>query len=438
MTASQSVLSEVKKYKCSENAFMPRMVVIPLTQEKKCICKSLVFPGDIVKEGDVIAEAQDNELAAKIHSPVPGKVIDFVSVLCPNGRYEKAVRIQLAGSFIFTGKKLESREWKYLSSSAIVDKFAENGILNTFTTGKPLSLTSQIKSIKNKEKNNDCSLLVRLFDDDCFRLADSLLAKFYFAQIVEGARITAKAISAKKIIFVMDEKSSFGEDSIEQDKEKMIFFKMKVSKYPAGFKHKIISAFKKSFKKQPELSLSMEDLFVDSYTMFAVYNSLVYNQPLISNYVHFSGNCIPVSCFLQVKNGFLIKDLIEQLGGFVHQPSLIVINGKICGNAVNSLEVPITKEVKSIEFISRVHKTDYHIYNCIDCGNCCNVCSVGLAPDLLYKYAVNGLKISTFQIDSALKCAGCNLCNTVCPARLPLSQTIGVLKNNLMGNENEE
>ena len=115
MTSSQSVLSEVKKYKCSENAFMPRMVVIPLTQENKCLCKSLVLPGDIVKEGDVIAESQDKAGTAKIHSPIPGKVIDFVSVLCPNGRYEKAVRIQLAGSFIYTGKKLEHKEWKYFS-----------------------------------------------------------------------------------------------------------------------------------------------------------------------------------------------------------------------------------------------------------------------------------------------------------------------------------
>ena len=432
MTSSQSVLSEVKKYKCSENAFMPRMVVIPLTQENKCLCKSLVLPGDIVKEGDVIAESQDKAGTAKIHSPIPGKVIDFVSVLCPNGRYEKAVRIQLAGSFIYTGKKLEHKEWKYFSSSDFTDKFAADGILNTFITGKPVSLSSQISSLKK----NDCNLVERLFDDDCFRLADSLLSKFYFNQILEGAKITAAATKAKKIVFVMDEKSSFDESGLNDDK--LIFFKMNITKYPAGFKHKIISAFKKAHRKQPDLSLSMDDLFVDSYTMYAVYNSIVCNQPVISNYVHFSGNCIPVSCFLQVKNGFLIKDLIEQFGGFVHQPSLIIINGKICGNAVNSLEVPVTKEVKSIEFISKIHKTDYHIYNCIDCGNCCNVCSVGLAPDLLYKYAVNNLKISQVMINSAIRCSGCNLCNTVCPSRLPLSQTIGVLKNNLTGNENEK
>jgi electron transport complex protein RnfC len=434
MTSSQSLVSEVKKYKYSENAFLPRMVVIPLTQEKKCLCKSLVFPGDIVKEGDVIAESENSVGSAKIHSPVPGKVIDFVSVLCPNGRYEKAVRIQLAGSFIYTGKPDSHKDWHYLSSSELINKFACDGLLNTFITGKPISLSAQISSLKNK----DCSLVVRLFDDDCFRLADSLLSKFYFNQILEGAKITASALNAKRIVFVMDEKAPFDESKIEQDKINIIFLKMNISKYPAGFKHKIITAFKKTYRKQQQLPLYMEDLFVDSYTMYAVYNSIVCNQPVISNYVHFSGNCIPVSSFLKIKTGFLIKDIIEQLGGFVHQPSLIVINGRICGNAVNSLEVPVTKEVKSIEFISKIHKTDYHIYNCIDCGNCVNVCSVGLAPDLLYKYAVNNLKLSQVQINSAVRCSGCNLCNTVCPSRLPLSQTIGVLKNKIMENEDEK
>jgi len=436
MTASQSVSTEIKKYKYSENAFMPRLVVIPLTQEKKCRCKSLVYPGDLVKEGEVIAELASNDsLRAKIHSPIPGRVVDFVSVLCPNGCYEKAVRIQLEGSFVFTGKKLTEKNWSFTPSGELLKTFSEKGILNTFTTNKQLSLATQIQELKKKASTN---LIVRLFDDDRFRLADSLLTKFSFKQIIEGAKITAKVIGAKKIVFAMDAKSNFESQIKEVSDDAFYFLKMNISKYPIGFKHKIIAACNKNQKKMPDLTISLEDLFVDSYTMLSVYNAVIYEEPVIANYVHFSGNCIPVSCFLQVKTGFLIKDFIEQLGGFVHQPSLIIINGKICGNAINSLDVPITKEVKSIEFISKLHKTDYQIYSCIDCGNCRNVCSVGISPDLLYKFATDNLQISQTQINSAVKCAGCSLCNTVCPSRLPLSQTIDVLKNKLQVSENEE
>ena len=59
MNSNNPVVSSViKDYKDSQRAFLPRFVSIPLTQEAGSSYKSLVKAGDLVKEGDVIAQAE--------------------------------------------------------------------------------------------------------------------------------------------------------------------------------------------------------------------------------------------------------------------------------------------------------------------------------------------------------------------------------------------
>jgi Na+-translocating ferredoxin:NAD+ oxidoreductase subunit C len=92
------VYTEKRKFfKDAVNAFLPRIVTIPLTQETGYRCSSLVKKGDIVREGQIIAiphtELQ-SENPAKIHSPVPGVVEDIVLCTGPDGRQGEAVRIR--------------------------------------------------------------------------------------------------------------------------------------------------------------------------------------------------------------------------------------------------------------------------------------------------------------------------------------------------------
>ena len=94
MNLSQFTAFRVKNYKYIQNAFLPKITTIPLSQEKDCICKPIVKVGDIVNEGDVIAEPELKEKdKALIHSSVPGKVVNIISSLCPNGRIEKSILV---------------------------------------------------------------------------------------------------------------------------------------------------------------------------------------------------------------------------------------------------------------------------------------------------------------------------------------------------------
>ena len=49
--------NSLQDYKCTENAFLPHVVIVPLSQDDDCICNSLVRAADTVKEGQVIAKS---------------------------------------------------------------------------------------------------------------------------------------------------------------------------------------------------------------------------------------------------------------------------------------------------------------------------------------------------------------------------------------------
>ncbi len=426
------VSSVIKDYSYSQRAFLPKEIIIPLAQETGIKYKCLVNPGDIVKEGTVIAVSDNSEeKVINIHSPLPGKVLETGTFNSPDGKKDFGVKIKLKGSFSYLGKIPDERELAAISPSSIPESLIDLGVINTFRTECPVNLGLQINKFLSENKNEK-NLVVRLFDEDPYRITDYLVAKLLFDQIVKGARIVAKAIDAKGIVFAIDNK--FRDKALLENPQytDIKFLEMNIGRYPCGTPREIVSAFERgNLKRSCIFSLKRKDFYIDSSTAYEVYKAVGLSIPSIDKYVHFTGDCLNASCLLEVKLGTTLRDLVTQIGGFIKEPELIVINGLLCGNSVHSLDVPITKYVKSVEFISRNKKTDEQLHTCINCGNCRFACPAKLSPDILYNNTVNFKRLPEHFAASSLACIECGLCNTVCPARLPLCQIITVLKNHV-------
>ena len=419
----------IHNYKHTENAFLPKTVVIPLVQEKDIYCKPVIKIGEEVQEGQVIARSD----LSVIHSPIPGTVKDICSVNCPDGKIEKALIINMHGSFSYLGKKHKEEEWQKLSPATLEQKLDDKGIVNVFSCTKSVPVTEQIKSFLRKKSK---TIVVRLFDEDTMRITDSLMTSFYFDQIYQGAKILAKITDANGILFVLSNKELKNRKLENDEKQGIYYLGVDTKDFTNGFKYGIINAFNKSMRKSCPLSVSRYDFFIDSYTLYDIYNAVVLDEPVLSRHINFTGASLPASCFLNVKLGFTLKDIVKQLGGFSKNLAAVIINGKICGNSVNSLDIPITKYVKSVEFLSKNNSTDSQVYSCIKCGACRYNCPVGIAPDILYEYAQKKTDLPKDFLMTATLCINCGLCNTVCQARIPLCQVITMIKNKL--DENEE
>lgn len=434
----QNLSSILKNYKVSQNSFISKEFIIPLEQEYATDYKNIVQKDDIVQEGQIIAISTGNSKSKRtsdestfIHSPVPGKVMDILPVYTSSGKQKFAVKIKFGGEFSYLGKKITEKSIENLTSSQIIEQLIDKGVVNTYNLKKIENPGLQIKN--NSYKN----LVVRFFDEDSFRFTDSLVAKLFTNEIIKGAQILAKAMNCYGILFVIDQSFEKKQELENLNISNLRVLQLKTKKYPCGTQKQIEQAFKKSgLKKTSNLEITKNDFFTDSSTLYEVYKAVICSVPSISHLVHFSGNCLYSSCLLDVKIGTTLNDIVKQIGGFVKEPSVIVINGLIYGNSVESLNVPVTKSVKSVEFISKTKITDSQIYSCVNCGNCRYVCPSRISPDILYSYAVNFKEIPEVLKNTVQDCEECGSCNTVCPARLPLSKTISYLKDTVCEEKN--
>jgi Predicted NADH:ubiquinone oxidoreductase, subunit RnfC len=414
-------------YKDAVNAFLPRIVTVPLAQESGFRCCSLVKKGDVVREGQVIgapAEGELSESPARIHSPVPGVVEDIVLCTSPDGRQGEAVRIKLEGSFTYLGRKKLAVDWTILPSATIVQQLSDRGVVNTFNTPEPVSLALEIEAVKHKKTR---ILVVRMYDDDPTRVTDSLLSSMFLSEIYTGALITARAMDAAGIVFISDSKFPVPETR-ETEAIPVKFVKINIIEYPAGFQKEMRKVVRKTLREYPFTEIDVDDLYTDASTMYEVCGVIKDGIPVIDRYVYVSGECTPASGLLKVRIGTSVRFLAQQCGGFTTPPAAVIVNGLIRGWSAGSLDTPVTKYVKSVAFIPASRLPDQRRTTCVRCGMCRNVCPRKLTPDVLYRHASGGTPASEMYVRSALLCSNCGLCNSVCPSRLPVSQSVNLLK----------
>ncbi len=426
-TVNAFVQSEKELFKASVRSFLPRYALVPFCRAKKMDFSCVVAEDDVIKEGQVIASSAVNfgGRPMNIHSSVPGRVSSIEKCYLPDGHVGMAVKIKLGGAFSFLGKSLPQREWQWESPEELMYSISESGIINTFA--KPVPLYSQLANCRIQAGR---LLIVRMFDEDPSRMTDSFVAKVYTKEVYTGALITARAMRAQGIAFVVPKKS--GIELSQEDFPNMPVFLLEADtkKYPAGFAQNLIHQIKKAAARDSVFSsVNHCGIFVDSETMYNVQQSVVFGKPPVENFIHVTGDCLGVSAMFRVRVGATVESLAEQCGGFKKKLGKIIINGMITGSAVSSLQTVITSDVKSVAFMGTTILSDQNFSPCIRCGKCRTICPEGIFPDLMFRHSNGGKPVGQDLLATANLCSGCCLCNSVCPSRLPLFQSIELMRN---------
>ncbi len=426
VSVSEFVSEEKYSFDSVTNGYMSKYFFVPVGSEKDELKELTVQKGDEVKEGQVIAKGRFEN----VHSPVPGIVTDIFVGDYGDGKQGLIIKIMLSGAFSITGKKHEKIDWKIYDSSSLSFMLRDAGIQNTFKKAEPIY--KQIKEISEKENK---ILVIRLFDEEPSRSTDSFVTRKFSQKIYGGAAILAKAIEADAIVFTY-EKSFKPDESVlgeyfEYD-AKLFFVPIDIKKYPFGTMHDLVSSIKKHKTCKTPLfeKLGAKDFFVDSVTLAAIYDAVVFGKPMIDRYIHVSGACLNVTGIIKLKIGTPLSSVVDQFGGFKEPPARIIINGIVTGVAINGLDVPVSKNIKSIIFLPQNQVKIQHTELCIRCGRCRKICPVNLWPGNIFRAANSG-KEEPDVLKISLLCSECGLCNAVCPSRIPLCQTIALVKEKI-------
>ncbi len=409
---------------------IPSQVVIPLGQHIGAPATATVKKGDEVKVGTIIAQA-GGFVSANIHSSVSGKVLKIDNVYDSSGYPKPAVFINVEGDEWEEGIDRSPAIVKEcnLDAKEIVAKISAAGIVGlggaTFPTHVKLS---------PPPGNKAEILIINAVECEPYLTSDHVLMLEHGEEIMIGVSILMKAIQVNKAVI-----------GVENNKKDSIAHLTKLAtaypgievmplkvQYPQGGEKQLIDAVIRKQVKSGALPISTGAVVQNVGTVFAVYEAVQKNKPLVERIVTVTGKKLSRPSNLLVRIGTPIAALIEAAGGLPENTGKIIGGGPMMGRALLSPDVPVTKGSSGVLILDREEAVRKPMRDCIRCAKCVGVCPMGLNPaflmrDTLYK------SWETAEKGNVVDCIECGSCSFTCPANRPLLDYIRQAKKTVMG-----
>ncbi|AUR47659.1 electron transport complex RnfABCDGE type, C subunit [Porphyromonas gingivalis TDC60] len=409
---------------------IPSQVVIPLGQHIGAPAAATVKKGDEVKVGTIIAQA-GGFVSANIHSSVSGKVLKIDNVYDSSGYPKPAVFINVEGDEWEEGIDRSPAIVKEcnLVAKEIVAKISAAGIVGlggaTFPTHVKLS---------PPPGNKAEILIINAVECEPYLTSDHVLMLEHGEEIMIGVSILMKAIQVNKAVI-----------GVENNKKDAIAHLTKLAtaypgievmplkvQYPQGGEKQLIDAVIRKQVKSGALPISTGAVVQNVGTVFAVYEAVQKNKPLVERIVTVTGKKLSRPSNLLVRIGTPIAALIEAAGGLPENTGKIIGGGPMMGRALLSPDVPVTKGSSGVLILDREEAVRKPMRDCIRCAKCVGVCPMGLNPaflmrDTLYK------SWETAEKGNVVDCIECGSCSFTCPANRPLLDYIRQAKKTVMG-----
>lgn len=410
---------------------LPKEVIIPLGQHIGAPAVATVQKGDIVKVGTVIAKS-GGFISANIHSSVSGKVTKIDSVFDASGYKRPAIFIAVDGedtweegidrsSNIVRGCDLEPR--------AIIDKILASGIVGlggaTFPTHVKLSpppgQTAEV-------------LIINAVECEPYLTSDDILMMEHGEEILVGVSILMKALGVGRCVI-----------GIENNKPKAIAHMSNIAsaysgvevmplkvQYPQGGEKQLIDAVLGKQIKSGALPISAGAVVQNVGTVFAVYEAVQKNKPLVERVVTVTGKKLSNPSNFLARVGTPLSVLIEAAGGLPEDTGKIIGGGPMMGKALLGADVPVTKGTSGVLILPREESVRKPMRNCIRCAKCVNVCPMGLNPAFLMR-DVQYKAWDDAEKGYIVDCIECGSCSFTCPSSRPLLDYIRIGKQQVMG-----
>jgi electron transport complex protein RnfC len=416
---------KITKDKKIEFSKLPSKVIIPLSQHTGAPCDPLVKVGDLVKTGQKIAESQ-SFVSACIHASISGTVKSIDMFPHPiSGKPVKSIVIESDGK----DEKIDmpTRDYENLKVDELKSIIKEAGIVGLGGAAFP----SHVKLSPPQDKNID-TLVINGAECEPFLTPDHRLMLEKANELIEGIRIVRKILGVKNTYIGIEKNKP---DAIKLLKEKTTGQNIKVialhTKYPQGGEKPLIYATTKRKVPAGGLPMDVGCVVQNIGTIVAIYQAVHNSKPLYERAVTVTGKVNDPKNLL-VRNGTLVKDLIEQAGGYKGEPKKLIMGGPMMGFALSTDDLPVIKGTSGIVVLTEEDLDDGRkTIECIRCGKCIKNCPMNLYPCLIAKYAEKEM-IEKAESTYAMDCFECGCCAYNCPSHIPLVHWIRYAKSQIL------
>jgi electron transport complex protein RnfC len=158
-------------------------------------------------------------------------------------------------------------------------------------------------------------------------------------------------------------------------------------------------------------------------TVAAVADAVCRGIPLIERICTVTGPAVTTPKNLRIRIGTPLTHLVDACGGLREEPGKIILGGPMMGQAQLDLTVPALKGSSGVLLLRSGDLVLVPEAPCIRCARCVQACPIRLAPTAIA--ACTRLnRLADAEGWRAMDCIECGCCSYICPAHLPLVQTI--------------
>jgi len=400
----------------------PKTALILTYQHTGAPNTPLVSVGDSVVIGQKIGDSKER-VSAPVHSPISGKIVKIGDIY--NSCYaecSEAIWIENDGKKTKdkTLTPIPESELNSTPNDVLLKRIREAGIIGLGGAGFPTSVKLSLPPDKPIK-----TIIVNAAEGEPYDTADERLMIEKTENLVRGVRVIRKILGNPKVIVATKVSKIEAVPKLQEafGKEPDTEVVAKHLTYQQGDASVLQKAILKYETPPDKRSYEMGTIVQNVATLNAIANAVFEGEPLISRVTTLNG-AVPEPKNLLVKIGTPISNILTQNNVDTNDLRQVIVGGVMMGNAIQTIEAPVTKRTSSIIVFSKSkYKPDQKETACIHCSKCIASCPVRLYPILIYNAIMKG-DIAKAEKLWVKDCIACGTCSYVCPSRLPLSGII--------------
>lgn len=403
----------------------PKTVILPISQHIGKPAIPVVRKKDVVKAGQIIAEA-DGFISSPLCSSVSGTVGKISKQSNVSGFPREAIIIDSA-------RENEYETFKNLDPERVMPEEIRERVRMAGIVGQGgAAFPTFVKLTPPEDKKidtvilNGCECEPYLTRDYRF-----MIERTY--EVISGLKLIMKALGVSRgSVGIEDNKP----EAIKKLKEavlneKGISIEVLKTKYPQGAEKMLIKAVNGREVPPGKLPLDVGVIIQNIGTAVAIHDSVVKGEPQVMAALTVSGMGInnPKNLFVPV--GTPIADVLEYCGGVKDNAVKVLVGGPMMGVAQYDFSAPIMKATSGILVLTEEEINNTPETPCLKCGKCVDACPLRLVPTKLARYT----QMERFEEAEELGitvCMECGTCTYQCPANIPLVQWIRLGKHSVI------
>ncbi len=394
-------------------------VVIPLVMCADGPATPMVRPGDPVTVGQPIARRGQTGAAA--HASVSGRVIAIEDRPHPWGGWSPAIVIHNDDRNSPYPGHTPPLDPHQFTLEQMVERVAEAGIVGMgggcFPTWE--------KIFRSAGKID--TLIVNAAECEPYVTSDYRLLLERGERILRGAQALSQCLQCERVVLVTEGDKLNAVEAVERRLRRSggrVQILPVRTCYPLGAEKQIIQTVTGREVPPGGSPLDVKCAVFNVATVYAIHDALFMGRPLTHRAVTVTGGAVTRPRNLWVPIGTPLRHLLETCGGLREEADRMLIGGPMMGIALTDLNAPVTKDTNSLVCLtSWEHKPDIPSGVCIRCGKCVAACPMHLAPTIIRRALEEQDldKLAKYHLED---CNACGCCSFICPAQIPLVETV--------------